>query len=94
MAKPYSDMTNTELVAIITELEDELRESWEDIVQCVGHFREEGQYKGWWAHQYRSSVKVAMRDLIRAGYWERHPENDYYARPIEKDEPEDLICQD
>ncbi len=96
MAKKYSDMTNEELVARIEELvarieelEDELREAWEETVCCGGRRHDEGLYAGWWSHQCLSAVRGSMFYLVRAGYWERHHENDYYARPIEeKAEPD------
>lgn len=55
MVKQYSEMTHEELVARIAELEDELREAWEDAVHCGGYFSKKRKYKGWWGHSWSSA---------------------------------------
>jgi hypothetical protein len=99
VVKP-SDMTREEFIARITKLvarneklEDELRESREDVVVCGGHLHKRGKWVGWWSHQFHAESGIAMRKLVQAGFWECHPENDCYARPIEKDEQEESTCR-
>ncbi len=87
MSKQYSEMTNKELVAVITELRADHREAWEKTVRGGGRLIKGGQYDGWWCHIYRSpAVKAAMSNLVEAGHWEWHSQIECYARPVEKDE--------
>ena len=87
MAKQYSDMTESELRARITELEGQLLWVLQGTVYSHGFKGDYGRYFGWWrrASLHRKEVQAAMRSLVRFGFWEAHPENDRYARPIEKD---------
>ena len=90
MVKQYSDMTNDERDARIVKLKDELCGIYECIVRRDGCFREKDPPKGWWDCRGSCRVQSAMRHLVNEGDWEWYSENEFFARPVEREVP---TCQ-